>query len=632
MHDSIRRFGLVPLALLFVSSVAPAASEAERVTVVTDAPITSALVGLDADVKRYNDHLTTLASPYMGGRVPGSDGMERAKDYAEYWFKEFGLQPAFEDENGEPSFRQPLELGGTTELKTAKAEFDFGLRDVELKQDRDFIATGLGDSGKVEGEMVFVGYSIDDGPDNYSNYEGLDDLDGKVAVMFRFEPMDEEGQSRFQDGRGWSSRAGFSRKLRACFDRGAAGAIIINPPGSSDGRAAQLVSPGGGGGGTGPVMLLSQKGGEKLVKRADPRGRSLMELREWADENGGWIEFEGDATLEAKFERTPLIAENVGGLIPGRGDLADELIVIGAHLDHLGMGYFGSRSGPGELHPGADDNASGSSGVLLLAESLSKAYAELPDDANARTIMLVCFTGEESGLNGSRYLANNPIRPIEDHMLMINFDMIGRIQNGRLSVSGMNTGEGLLEFCQPFFDASGLEVVTPERMDGASDHTSFYDQEVPVLFGIIADFHSDYHTPNDTSDKINRVGATMTARMFHEIAMAAAQRPERFEFSEEARRAQRGPSRMDIKVRFGVQPGYVEDEMGVAIEAITPDSSAEEAGVQAGDRLVRWDGQKIEDIGAWMTMLAKHEPGDVVKVGVVRDGEEITLEVTLQGR
>ncbi|MEM1424214.1 MAG: M20/M25/M40 family metallo-hydrolase, partial [Planctomycetota bacterium] len=602
----------------------------------SETPISTALSAVDADVLRFNDHLTTLASPYMAGRVPGEPGMERAMQYCEFWFTEFGLEPAFEDEAGEPTFRQPFDLGGRMELVSSEASFKRGLRRVNLIEDEDYIATALGTSDSVTAPMIFVGYSVEDGPDGYTNFEGAD-VEGKIAVFFRFEPMDDGGNSAFQDGRGWTGRAGFRRKLNAVFDRGAAGAIIINPPGSSDPRAETLSPVGGGGGGTGPVLMLSQAGGEKLVERFDPEGRSLMELRRFADTEGGWFDMQGRGTIEARFERTPTVVENVAALLPGRGDLADEVIVIGAHLDHLGMGYFGSRSGPGELHAGADDNASGSAGVLLIAEKLKEAYDRLPDDADARTIKLVLFTAEESGLNGSRYMAQNPTRfAIEDHVLMINFDMIGRIENDRLSVSGMNTGVGLMEFCEPFFADSGLDCVVAERMSGASDHTSYYDQGVPVLFAIIADFHEDYHTPADVSEKINRVGATKTARLYTRIALAAAQRTERFEFTRQAPRQRAGggggaPGRMDIRVRFGVQPSYTED-LGVGINAVTDGGSAGVAGVEAGDVLVRWDGQKVENIEAWMGMLSQHDPGDVIKIGVLRDDVEVTLEVTLQGR
>ena len=638
MSIALRRFLILPAMLACAGSLSPVAIATENDAAVSSTPISDALISVEPDVLRFNDHLTTLASPYMAGRVPGEPGMERAMQYCEFWFTELGLTPAFEDESGEPSWRQPFELGGRTELVASEASFKRGLRRVELVQDEEYIATGLGTSGSVTAPMVFVGFGVENGPDGYTNVDDDTDLDGKIAVMFRFEPMDEDGNSLFREGGGWSPRASFRNKLNTVFDRGAAGAIIINPPGSSDQRANALTPVGGGGGGTGPVVMLSQAGGERFIERFDPEGRSLLELRRFADTEGGSFDFRGQASIEARFERTPEIGENVAGLIPGKCDLADEVIVIGAHLDHLGMGYFGSRSGPGELHAGADDNASGSAGVLLMAEKLMQAYEEMPEDANARTLKMVLFTAEESGLNGSRYMAQNPTGfAIEDHALMINFDMIGRIENDRVSVSGMNTGIGLMEFCEPFFAASGLDCIVAERMSGASDHTSYYDQGVPVLFAIIEDFHDDYHTPADVSEKINRVGATKTARLFTEIALAAAVREDRFEFTRQAPRQRQqaqgggGGSRMDFRVRFGVQPSYVEN-LGVGINAVTEGGSAALAGVEEGDILVRWDGQKVENIEAWMAMLSSHEPGDVVKIGVNRGDEEITLEVTLQER
>lgn len=158
------------------------------------------------------------------------------------------------------------------------------------------------------------------------------------------------------------------------------------------------------------------------------------------------------------------------------------------------------------------------------------------------------FDAEESGLNGSAYYTRNPIVPIEDHMLMVNWDMIGRIVNERVLVAGGFTGEGLSEFIAPYFAESGLEVVVPETMSGASDHTPFYRAGVPVLFSIIADFHSDYHTPEDVVWKINRVGAVKTVRMYENIVFDAAMRTERFRFiSPEEQRQQRQ--------QRGVRPG-----------------------------------------------------------------------------
>ena len=168
-------------------------------------------------------------------------------------------------------------------------------------------------------------------------------------------------------------------------------------------------------------------------------------------------------------------------------------------------------------------------------------------------------------------------------------------------------------------------------MSGASDHTSFYTKGVPVLFSIIADFHSDYHTPGDVYWKLNNEDTVHVAHMYHDIIMKLATMPERPKFvSPDQRNA--GPSMSDIKVRMGIMPDYNAGNLGVTIGEVTAGGSADLAGVQSGDILVRWDGVKIADVRDWMGKLVNHKPGDVVNVGVKRDGEEITLEVTLQGR
>lgn len=595
-----------------------------------------------AEMVIYNDHLTILASPYMEGRVPGSAGMERAMDYVEYYFRQYGLSPAFPSTDigadgseiitPRSSYRQPFPLGGSDKATVQKLAFHTGDKTVTLEPGKDFSVTGLGPSGQVSGPLVFVGYSIKDGPDGYQSFND-DDLSGKIALVLRFEPVNEEGNSRWASGRGWSPRASFAGKMQAIKERNPAGVIIINTPGTTDPRADQLTDVESSGGRVldVPVLMMTAQAGERLVAACDPDKRSLLDLRKIADAGRIVADLSGSATLEAKIEREQTLAENVGAIIPGRGTLADEFIVIGAHLDHLGMGYFGSRSGPGELHPGADDNASGSAGILLLSDKLKRAYDALPIDADARSILFIAFSGEESGLHGSRYYANNPIVPIDDHALMINFDMIGRIKDNRLSVSGYSSGEGMKEWLQPYFADTPLTVVQSDQLNGASDHSSFLAKQIPVLFGIIADFHADYHTPRDVAEKINREGAVMTIDLFEKISFAAAQRPERFSFSSPQREPRRQASRSEIKVRFGIMPGYSEGVEGVLIDDVTAGGSAAEGGVKPGDRLVRWDGQKIADIQAWMEMLKKHNPGDKIKIGVVRDGEEVTLDVTLQG-
>ncbi|MFT7464416.1 MAG: hypothetical protein ACI9EF_002772 [Pseudohongiellaceae bacterium] len=614
--------------------------------------LATALAGLDEDVRVYNDHVVTLASPFMEGRVPGSRGMEIATEYVEFWLRDAGLQPPFPstaDELG-LSYRQPFELASIPELLSFAMVMPGAAR--ELVPGTDFTALALGGSGTVTGPLAFVGYSIDNGPDGYDSFGPEDDLTGKIAVMLRFEPMDEKGQSLWT-GRGpWSGRASFANKFRAVKARNPAAVILINTPGASDSRVSELLSVSGGGGQIidGPVLMLNGDAGAELIDSLGGDFPSLMELREVADFRGGVIDLGVEVTVSADISREPLIGENVGGLLPGKGDLAQELIVIGAHLDHLGMGLFGSRSGPGELHPGADDNASGSSAVIMLAEDMAADYAALPEGSHARSVLFLCFSGEESGLNGARAYVNKPIRALKDHGLMINFDMIGRIVNKRLSVSGTSTAVGMKDWLAPYFADSPLEIVQPANMSGASDHSAFVAQDVPVLFGIIADFHDDYHTPRDVSWKINRVDAVHTINLFHAIGMEAATRPEPFVFSSpsalnrlagallssesSARQAQpEVPELGAISVRMGVVPEQQQGELGgVLVGSVSEGTSAHEAGVLPGDRFMTWNGEPIMGVMSWMGQLATHKPGDKVQVGLTRESETLVLWVTLKAR
>lgn len=605
-------------------------------------PIADALRELGADVRIYNDHLVTLANPFMMGRVPGSRGMEIAKEYCEYYLKRSGLQPPFTDKNDSPTYRQAFPLSRITRVLAQRLLVKGEL----LQPGIDFNALGYGAKGTVEAGVVFVGYGIETGPDGYSSFGEDADFTGKVVLMLRFEPMDARGKSLWAEGRAqWTPRHQVRRKLRALKRRGAAAILIANTPGAADPRTHELAKAGFGRPYVSvPVAMLTTSAGDRLVRAMDPERRSLLQLRKLADETGGTIDFEGKVRLEADLSREPFMAENVGGLLRGRGGLKDEYIVVGAHLDHLGMGSFGSRDFKNrgkKLHPGADDNASGSSAVLMLADKMVRHYRQLPADKPARTVLFLCFSAEESGLVGSQFYVKNPIAPLAQHALMINFDMIGRIKNKRLAVYNTRSAKGMDAWLQPFFDRSPLDIQKPAASFGGSDHMAFEAKRVPNIFAIIADFHQDYHTPRDESWKINRTGAVHTVQLFAEIGMAAATRSEPFVYQKRRpRRASRqragavaAGGRAGLKVSFGIMPGsYDEDEKGVLVGGVVDGGAAEKAGLQEGDRLVTWNGKEIGDVRSWMGMLAKHTPGDRVKVGVLRDGKMLEKTVTLAAR
>jgi len=598
----------------------------------SETPLTDAIKSAPQDVLEFNEHVVILASPWMEGRLPGTRGMELAREYVEAQFIAKGLMPVdVGDGSGSKGYRQPFPLGEETEF----GDQMLGIEGVEMAQGRDYEMTGLGSDAGITAPVSFVGYSIANGPEDYSSYAEGDDLSGRIAILFRFEPMDEEGNSLWSD-RNWSSRATFREKFGALAQRNPAGVILVNPPGANDRRANEMMTEGSLMMNGAPVFMVTPEAAETILQSGGDE-RTIMEWRELADSGeGGVVHLDGPMiTMEGRRKSVQLNGENIIGIVQGRGDLADEYIVIGAHFDHLGMGDFGSREGPGALHPGADDNASGTAAVIMLGDSLREAYENEPEDASLRTIVLIAFDGEESGLNGSRYYVNNPVFPIDDHVLMINFDMIGRVdETNRLSVSGTGTGVGMTDWAQPFFDASELEIVASERSGGGSDHSSFMRANIPVLFGITPfPLHDDYHTSRDTTDKINFEGGASTVTLFHELAFDAAKQPNRFEWASSSgggERSERGRARSMPRVQLGIRSTTDEDEPGLRIVLVREGLSADVAGLETDDRLLMWNNTELSSRSDLVEQLGNHEPGDVVTVVIMRDGKELTKKIELQ--
>jgi hypothetical protein len=585
----------------------------------------------DPYVQAFNEHLTILASPWMEGRLPGTRGMERAKDYMEDHFRKAGLLPAFQpSDGGAKTYRQPFSLGSQREVTDERMSILCGGQEVALVMERDFRFTSLGREGSAEGELAFVGYGIDDGPDGYSSFAEGHSLEGKIALVLRFEPMDAAGNSLWSGGAGWSGRAGFQGKIAAVARRNPAAIIVVNTPGANDPRITSLGTGGGRAMADVPVFMVSTEAGERLVAACDGEKRTLMDLRRLADaqEAGAPRSFDlagSKVSVGAAVDEKPLRCENIVGLLPGRGALEKEVIVIGGHLDHLGQGDFGSREGPGKLHPGADDNASGSAGIILLGDMLKKLYDAEPAETPLRTIVFMGFTAEESGLNGSRHYVDNPIYPIKDTVLMMNFDMIGRIKDNRLAVTASG-GKGIKEWAETFYPSSGLTVVERGAGGGGSDHASFLAVGVPILFAIIADFHDDYHTSRDVSELIDREASVLAVNLWRELAWDMARRPQRFEPESAG-----GPMRAQpMRVRVGLRTRAVDDASGLEVVDVTKDGSAAKAGIEKGDKIVKWNKKDMADREAFVAELRLHEPGETVQCVVMRNGEEKTFYVTLE--
>lgn len=664
---AVLAIGFAPVLLAQAPEAAieptPSVTREQAVAALGDSPVASLLDALGADTTVYYQHVTTLSNPFFEGRAPGLAGNRRAAEYIEFEFRRLGLKPAFaaaevahdgtEVLTPNQSFRQPFNVGSRTSLGQCSVRIVPGTGDgTTLVRDTDYSVLDYSGTGAASGSPVFVGYAIEDGQGDYSSFPAGTDLTGRIALVLRYEPMDENGKSKWAEN-GWSVAAELGTKIKAAADKGAAAVLLVNPPGADDPRARRLMTGRGRGGGETldiPVVMLAEDDADALVRAGDTEGRGLLDLRNLADESGVIIDLpNAQVAVKTEVKREPIETDNVGAALEGKGPLAGEYLVIGAHYDHVGYGEGGGAAPGrrGELHPGADDNASGTSGLLMIADKLKSAYAALPPDASARSVIFLAFSAEETGLIGSRHYARQPSVARDRIALMLNMDMIGRLRGDSLEVGGVNTAEGMEEWIKPMFAASGFEIKPSTVGDGRSDHASFIREQIPALF-FFTGLHREYHTPEDVASLINPVGAVRVVNLVKEIALAAAQRPDRFVFTDPsaARRAAASPpsraaptgdasrpAPTGVRVRFGIAPGnYNADGQGIQVSDVYEKTPAAEAGLKKGDVMKKWNGTDLTSVEKWMELLAQHRPGDQVEIQFARDGKDTVTYCVLKAR
>jgi hypothetical protein len=612
--------------------------------------LSALMESLGEDAILWYQHVQTLSNPVMEGRRPGSRGADMAREYIEFYFREYGLEPPFarSDASDAPragdatdarSFQQPFEFRarasfGNVGISNARASID----GEPLVDQEQFVILGNSGEGMVTGPVSFVGYGIEDGENGYSSFDEQTDLTGRIALLLRYEPLDEDGYSQWSDER-FSGHSRVSAKMAAVAERGAAGIILVNPPGVKEGRIgleSVRQSASFGRALDVPVAQMTPEVADRLLERADPAGRGLEAWRRRADAGEGTTEHLADAvtvSFGADVRRRTgnvVPAANVGGLLRGSGALADEYVVIGGHQDHVGDGSLGgvNPANRGQLHPGADDNASGTAGVLMLAKKLSERYREAGNDADLRSVLFVTFDAEELGLHGSRQFAQNPPVDADRIAIVLNMDMIGRLREDSLSVFGTGTGAGLEEILRPHFEASGLQVFVSPSGSGRSDDANFHRIEVPAVH-FFTGMHAEYTTPADQAHTVNPAGAARIVDLVEGIAMDVATRTDRLTYREPP--ASRGESRGYARVRLGIRPGMQEQaDGGLLVEEVFAGSSAANGGIRKGDVMVGWNSADISGARDLFENLQKHSPGDVVRVVVRRDGEEVELRITLK--
>ncbi|MDX2114621.1 MAG: M28 family peptidase [Planctomycetota bacterium] len=647
------RLGPVRVVLLAALAAAPYARAAEtpRTDQPASADVAAALAAASPEEREFHQHVMTLANPFFEGRSADTRGNRLAAEYIEWHFRNLGLEPAFAQPPADPGaalvaetpYLQPFKVPGELEIRTAQASYSMGDQTFALELGSEFNPLGFSGKGQIDAPLVFVGYSIDDGPDGFASYKPGDDLTGKIAVMLRYEPADDKGESRWSNFSGWSRHAGLMEKMGAAVTRNAAGVILINPPAVKDPRARELEAPKATRFGKPigvPAIMLSNDQARSLLKRAGSDD-SLLQLRKLADEGRHGVVPLGQNPISFRMnidvERASMATNNVGAILPGAGPIASELVVVGAHFDHVGYGYVGGAnpSNQGKLHPGADDNASGTAGLILLAKLLKERAAAAPD-APRRGVLFLAFSAEEMGLLGAEHFVRASSIDPTRIVAMLNMDMIGRVRNNRVEVSGLGTAEEFPDILQPIFDRSGLDVNRIQTGMGPSDHAAFHRAGEPVL-AFFSGLHPDYHTPTDEAFKVNSAGAVSIVRLVADITAALAERPAAGAglTPKVTRGMTPGPAmgRGRARVRLGITPGdYSADQPGVLVGDVSQGGSADTAGIRKGDRIVRWGGEELADAGAMMQRLVDHKPGDIVEIEVVREGQPLTLRVTLQGR
>ncbi len=574
---------------------------------------------LSAD--RYTKHVDFLSAADMGGRGNGTPELERAAEYLAAQFRIRGLEPAGED----GTYFQTFELTTGTEIgpgnKVTLGNQNLGSDDLALLK--------FSTRAEVVAPLVFVGYGITAPEMHWDDYRDVDVSD-KIVVAFRHEPQELDEDSPF-NGTEFTTHSSFMNKAINAKQHGAKGILFITDPNNHepDEEALEATTSRSEKDNSGIAAAYLRM--EPVLSYFESLGTDLREVQREIDSELESRSFElngASARLVTDVERIRKPVRNVIAALEGSDpELRNEWVIAGAHYDHLGLGgeFSMERNAFGQIHHGADDNASGTAGILELARIASENRASLK-----RSVLLMGFSGEELGLLGSNHFVTNPTIELDNAVAMINLDMIGRLENDRVFVGGIGTSPGFKDLIEGFNESVGLTLDYSESGNGSSDHTSFNIKKIPVLF-FFSGLHGDYHRPSDTSDKINAEGARKVLQLAYQMIDYTANDTERPLYTQVIESRPISGSGGGYGPYFGSIPDFREVE-GVLFADVRAGSPAGKAGFAAGDIMVEFNGKQIQNLYDFTYALRAQKPGDVVMVVVDRDGEKITSEVTLEAR
>jgi hypothetical protein len=525
--------------------------------------------------KRMERDLFFLSSDALKGRKPGTPEADVARDYIVGKMLEYGIEPM-----GENGYFQKFPVPEYAEVNYGFTKLWIGK--THLAGHEDFYPVSISaTTGLVDEKTVYVGYGITTEDGTYDDFEGLE-LERKIAVMNVSSPDGIHPHSAY------AAYHSLNERVANLIEKGASGVLLINPEGTaSDTREffksinASAV----------PVFFVrNEKWAGKLMKRTQKVAMSVMMSERYSD------------------------GYNVVGYIHNN---KRKTVVLGAHYDHLGMGGENSLyKGPATIHNGADDNGSGT--ALLL--EVMRYYAQRKD--TSYNYLIQFYSAEELGLIGSKYWTNHPTFPLRGIEYMINSDMVGRLRDNRLQLSGTGTAAEWDEILDT--PIHGLDIKKDPAGVGPSDQTSFYYKDLPVLH-LFTGTHNDYHKPTDDADKINYKGMAKLASLVYTITARSAHY-ERLSFQRTTSSEQK--TTPNFSVTLGVIPDYLFGGPGLRIDGATEGRPGANAGLQSGDIILQIGDITIDDIYAYMTALGAFKKGDTTSISYSRDGDVIESEIT----
>jgi len=567
----------------------------------------------EVTVNELRDHVKYLASDSLKGRMTGSEGDSLAAEYIKNELTSFGFIPVTGDGFQRFKVISKLVAGPENSLSVEEKVYDQG---------KDFMPLAFSSNSGLIAEAAFAGYGFNINGDSlkWNDYNGIDVKD-KWVIILRADPETDKTDSPFIP---FSNDRG---KALLAKDMGAAGVLFVSGPGYDSQDTFESLNSGDFSVDI-PVLRIKREVADIILIKTK---QTIAGLEKKLNENRKSFSFSTGTTVSAKAEiiRELNTTRNVVMMLPGEDEnLKNEYLIIGAHFDHLGMGGPGSSSRAVDtiaVHYGADDNASGVAMMLELAEKFSHTKG-----SHKRSIICIAFTGEELGLLGSKHFADDSGLDLSNVNVMINLDMVGRLQEtNSIQISGVGTAEGLRDIVFAESDTSVIKLTLSDEGYGPSDHSSFYGKNIPVLF-YSTGAHLDYHTPSDTYDKINYKGMVTISSLIFDVAERLASSPDKLKFSEAGPKVEQGRPMRRKGVTLGIMPDFAGNvKNGLRADFVTPGKPAALGGMKKGDIITSINGKTVNNIQDYMFRMGQLKHGQTISVEILRNNEKMVLLIQL---